>query len=308
VTGFAWLASYPKSGNTWFRLLIANLAARDEPADINAMPERGGIASGRGDFHFHTLIDSGLLTHDEADALRPRVYEAIARDGGADDGSDDSRDKSRLPRLIKAHDAYLDTPLGEPLLAAARGASRAILIVRDPRDVAPSLANHRHSTIDAAIDFLVDREACFAAGARSQNAQLRQRLLDWSGHAASWLDQRDLPVHLVRYEDLKAAPVATFAAALDFLGCAFTADELEQAVDFASFERLQAQEKANGFAEWRSPDGTDLFFRRGESQGWRRELTPEQARRIEAAHAPMMARLGYGIDVEVADLPRAGGV
>jgi hypothetical protein len=310
VTEFAWLASYPKSGNTWFRLLLANLATGEEPANINALPERGGIASNRSDFHFHTLIDSGLLTHDEADALRPRVYEAIAKHGDDGDDADSGRDlgdRSRLPRLIKAHDAYVDTPLGEPLLAA-RGARRAILIVRDPRDVAPSLANHRHTTIDAAIDFLVDRGACFAAGARHQNAQLRQRLLDWSGHAASWLDQGDLPVHLVRYEDLKAAPVETFTAALDFLGVSFRRDEVERAVDFASFERLQAQEKANGFAEWRSPGGTDLFFRRGESQGWRRELTAEQARRIEAAHAPMMARLGYGIDVEVADLPRAGGV
>jgi len=311
VSAFAWLASYPKSGNTWFRLLIANLTAGDEPADINALPERGGIASGRGDFHFHTLIDSGLLTHDEADVLRPRVYEAIAEHGGGDDGAESGRDESeqsRLPRLIKAHDAYLDTSLGEPLLAAARGARRAILIVRDPRDVAPSLANHRRSTIDAAIDFLVDRQACFAAGARSQNAQLRQRLLDWSGHAASWLDQGDLPVHLVRYEDLKAMPVETFTAALDFLGVSFSRDEVERAVDYASFERLQAQEKANGFTEWRAQDGTGLFFRRGESQGWRHELTPAQAGRIEAAHAPMMARLGYRIDVEVADLPRAGGV
>ena len=274
------------------------------------MPERGGIASGRGDFHFHTLIDSGLLTHDEADVLRPRVYEAIAEQGGADDDDGDHiADLARLPRLIKAHDAYLDTPLGEPLLAGVRGGCGAILIVRDPRDVAPSLANHMHSTIDEALDFLGDREACFAGGARGQNSQFRQRLLGWSGHAASWLDQRDVPVHLARYEDLKAAPIETFRAALDFLDLRFSPrGGGTQAVDFASFERLQAQERANGFTEWRSPDGTDLFFRRGESQGWRRELTAEQARRIEAAHAPMMARLGYAIDVEVADLPRAGGV
>jgi hypothetical protein len=308
VTEFAWLASYPKSGNTWFRLLIANLAAGDEPVDINAMPERGGIASGRGDFHFHTLIDSGLLTHDEADALRPRVYEAIAGEDGGDGSDDDSggRDGTRLPRLIKAHDAYLASPLGEPLLAAARGASRAILLVRDPRDIAASLANHRHSTIDAAIDFLIDREACFAASARGQNTQLRQRLLDWSGHAASWLNQRDLPLHLVRYEDLMAAPVQTFAAALGFLGCAIADDKVARAVDFASFDRLQAQEKARGFAEWRSRQGGGLFFRRGESQGWRRELTREQARRIEAAHAPMMARLGYSAKADGADLCASG--
>ena len=62
MTEFSWLASYPKSGSTWFRMLVANLAAGDEPADINAASGRGGIASARGEFQFHTFIDSGLLT------------------------------------------------------------------------------------------------------------------------------------------------------------------------------------------------------------------------------------------------------
>ena len=45
-------------------------------------------------------------------------------------------------RFVKVHDAYTLTPKGEPLLAGRRGADGAIVIVRDPRDVAPSLANH----------------------------------------------------------------------------------------------------------------------------------------------------------------------
>jgi len=301
VTDAAWLASYPKSGNTWFRMLVANLAATDEPIDINDLPEGGGIASARAPFHYHTFIDSGLLTHDEADALRPRVYEAIPRDR-EDDGD------NVLTRLIKAHDAYLMTPLGEPLLAGSRGAGRAILIVRDPRDVAGSLANHRHSTLDQAIDFLNDRQACFASSTRGQNAQLRQRLLDWSGHAASWLDQRDLPVHVVRYEDLKATPVETFRTAMDFIGRPCTPREAQKAVEFAGFDRLQAQEKASGFTEWRPRGDGELFFRRGESQGWRRELTLDQVRRIETAHAQMMAQLRYTVEMGAADRPAAGAL
>jgi hypothetical protein len=79
-----WLASYPKSGNTWFRILLANLSARDgKPVDINDLPEDAGIASARGPFDRVSLIESGLLTHDEIDCLRPRIYEALAR--GADD-------------------------------------------------------------------------------------------------------------------------------------------------------------------------------------------------------------------------------
>lgn len=290
MTGIIWLASYPKSGNTWFRLLVANLSATDKPTDINAMAERGGIASARGEFEFHTMLDSGLLTHDEADALRPRVYEVLT-----DDAEEEAEPETQA-RLVKAHDAYLMTSAGEPML---RAAARAIVIVRDPRDVAASLANHRRSTIDEAIAFMADRDATFAANPRGQALQLRQRLLDWSGHAASWLDQADIPTHLVRYEDLQADPVETFSAALAFAGRPAARADIERSIEFARFERLQAQELERGFAEWRPRNTSALFFRRGQSQAWRSELTAEQVQCIESVHGSMMARLGYPLAAEL---------
>ncbi len=121
MTRTIWLASYPKSGNTWFRMLVANLSATDgKPVDINDLPERGGIASARGPFDYLTLIDSGLLTHDEIDVLRPRVYEELAR--GAQDDEYDKPDAAPPVRFVKAHDAYTLTPKGEP--SAGRPARR----------------------------------------------------------------------------------------------------------------------------------------------------------------------------------------
>lgn len=292
MTDTIWLASYPKSGNTWFRMLVANLSATDAPVDINNLPERGGIASGRGGFEFATLLDSGLLTHDEADALRPDVYAELA-EGNAPDEIDGA-EPDLGPRLVKAHDAYTDSPAGVPLLGGKRGARGAIVIVRDPRDIAPSLANHRGTDIDEAIGFMNNDDAMFCGGFKMQAHQLRQRLLDWSGHVAGWLDQADLPVHLVRYEDLVARPVEIFRAAMIFAGRDVPRAAAERAADFARFDRLQAQERAGGFAEWRRAGRAGhLFFRRGESNGWRLDLTQDQVRRIEAAHAVMMARLGY---------------
>jgi hypothetical protein len=292
---FVWLASYPKSGNTWFRMLAANLLAEDQPIDINLTPERGGIASARGEFEAVTLLDSGLLTHDEADSLRPRVYAAVNAGPAEEDENDGA-----ATRLLKVHDAYLPAPGGEPLLGGPGAGKGAIVVVRDPRDVAPSLANHRNSSVDDAIAFMADRGAAFASSRRAQALQLRQRLLDWSGHIASWLDQTDLPVHLVRYEDLGARPVEVFRAAMAFADRPVTQGDAEKAVDFASFGRLRAQETEYGFAEWRRPGDGRFFFRSGESGGWRRELTADQVRRIEAAHGPMMARLGYPLAAEPA--------
>ena len=113
-----WLASFPKSGNTWLRMLINALAlGPDRALDINALPERGGIASARQPFERLTLLDSDLLTPDEADCLRPRIYEQLAEEAGEPD--DDAG--ALAARFVKAHDAYTLTPKWR---AAARGRAR----------------------------------------------------------------------------------------------------------------------------------------------------------------------------------------
>ena len=290
MTRTIWLASYPKSGNTWFRMLVANLSAKDKPADINDLPERGGIASARGPFDYLTLIDSSLLTHDEIDCLRPRVYEELA--SGAQDDEYDKPENIPPVRFVKVHDAYTLTPKGESLLAGERGGGGAIVIVRDPRDVAPSLANHNRVDIDDAIALMNNWEAVYCAKPGRLDTQLRQKLPGWSGHVASWLDQTDIAVHLVRYEDLQADAVATFRKALDFAGRPATDEEITRATAYADFAELRQQEQDKGFSETpRRPGGP--FFRRGRVGCWRDELTAEQVARIEIAHAPMMLRLGY---------------
>src|ERR1700730_3533707 len=102
MTRTFWLASYPKSGNTWLRLLIGNLWAEDgQPTGLDRLV-RDGIASDRNRFDQVMLIDSGLLTHDEVDYLRPRAYQAIAR-GELDDQV--GRLEAAAPiRFVKVHD------------------------------------------------------------------------------------------------------------------------------------------------------------------------------------------------------------
>lgn len=274
-----WLASYPKSGSTWFRLLLAGLSAGDDDApDVNRL-YTAGIASDRAAFEENTLLDSSLLTHDEIDRLRPRVYEALAADAAV----------RGTVQFVKVHDAYSVAPGGEPLLGGARAASGAIVIVRDPRGVAASLAHHQSWPMDDAIAFMNRSDADTV-----DLPQLRQRLYDWSTHAGSWLDQRDLPTCLVRYEDLHDDTVGVLLEALAFAGCPSTRNAAERAVRLTSFDALQASERAGGFAEARSRSGRP-FFRRGQKDGWRDELSPAQIASVEAAHGPMMRRLGYAL-------------
>jgi hypothetical protein len=298
ITRTIWLASYPKSGNTWLRMLIANLSASDDrPVDINDLPEQSGIASARGAFEHLLLIDSGLLTHDEVDRLRPRVYEALAV--GAGDDSDDQDTEDRSVRFVKVHDAYTLTPDGEPLLAGSRGAHGAVVIVRDPRDVALSFANHAGITVDAAITFLNNPDAGFCVGTTGLPQQFRQRLPGWSGHVESWLDQNDIPIHVVRYETMKQDAAGALREILSFAGRQATDEQIARAVRFADFEKLREQERTSGFREAPPRQIRAGFFRRGIAGAWREELTAEQVARVESAHGPMMRRLGYALSDEL---------
>ncbi len=295
MTRTIWLASYPKSGNTWLRVLLANVLLKAErPVDINDLPARGTIASARGSFDRLLLIDSGLLTHDEVDCLRPRVYEELARGAEAHHGASElATPNIRFP---KVHDAYTWTPKGEPLLAGDRGADGAIVVVRDPRDIAPSLADYVDGSIDDAITFMNDKDSAWCTRITSQDAQLRQKFPSWSGHVASWLDQSDIPVHLIRYEDLRTDTFAVLRDALRFASVMADPADIQRAVPFSSFSELQRQERSKGFSEAAQRPGAK-FFRRGESGRWRDDLTSEQVARIEQAHGPMMLRLGYTLTI-----------
>ena len=147
--------------------------------------------------------------------------------------------------------------------------------------------------IDVTIAFMGDHEAGFCAKTNRLHNQLRQQLPSWSGLIASWLDQHDIPVHLVRYEDLKTTPPACSPCA-GFQRRPVSDEQIRRAVAFADFAQLRQQEQSKGFREAPRPHTAGNFFRRG-TAGGRDELTPEQAARIETAHGGNDAAPGLSI-------------
>jgi hypothetical protein len=270
-----WLASYPKSGNTWLRAVYSAWVT-GSAVDPNDLRD-GAMAASRGAFDEALGVPSASMTPDEVEMVRPRADEVIA--AGA-----------REPLLRKIHDAYVRGPAGEPIVSVA--ATRAALyVIRDPRDVAVSYAHHSGETLEWARRRLSDRGAAMSDRADRLEPQLRQRLGTWSEHVRGWVDDTPFPVAVVRYEDCVAAPVETFSRALRFAGLDVDDEAIEFAVEHAQFDRLRAAEGEHGFAE-RAPDAPS-FFRRGPAGSWRDDLSADLAAAIAEDHREVMARFGY---------------
>lgn len=277
MTGIVWLASYPKSGNTWFRVFLTNLLRDDDcPASINEL-ESTPIASARGIFDEHTGIDGSDLTMEEIDRLRPEIYTHLA-------------ETAEDPLFMKIHDAYVTVDDGIPLIPA-RATKAAIYFIRNPLDVAVSFAHHSASNADKTISMMANREAAMCKATDRLVNQLRQPLRSWRLHVLSWVDEAPFPVCPIRYEDMVQRSPETFEKAVGFAGLAHTPEQIQKALEFSSFEMLKEQEEKNGFRE-KNPM-SESFFRKGRIGSWREELSEAQARRIIDDQADVMRRFGY---------------
>ena len=265
-----WLASYPKSGNTWVRVFLHNYIVNTEtPHSINSLVDFS-VAECAMAFYGPP---GEVMEPRAVQAKRPAAHETLT--GLHEDLV-----------FVKTHNANLDVH-GVPLCTPAATAG-AIYIVRDPRDVALSYAAFTGRTVDEIIDFMSQEGAANA----SDGVQVFELLSSWSGHALSWVAAtRRL---LVRYEDLLAQPERGFGRIIRFLGEADAAPEperLSRAIAFSSFDTLARQEEREGYQASGAASGK--FFRAGKAGGWREKLSAAQAAKIWAAHGQVMEKFGY---------------
>ena len=274
-----WCASYPKSGNTWLRALLTAYTGGGA-VDINKLD--GGDQPGAHAMLFD-LLGLGVSTLAAADVepLRRLTTRLSTRPGA---------DGAATPVFRKVHDAYGPACDGVPRFVPA-DTRLVAYVVRDPRAVAVSWAHHLNVPHVEAVEIMRRRPPATAFGSPWLTGESGYRLGTWSEHVESWLDQGDLPVVVVRYEDLLADPVAGLARVVGAVGLDVDPAAVSAAAEACSFGALATQEIVHGFVE--APRADRPFFRRGEAEGWRRELDPALADRVVADHEAVMRRLGY---------------
>jgi hypothetical protein len=265
-----WLASYPKSGNTWVRAFLANLIAnRPTPVPLAELPRYGTADSDPELYSRLAGRPSTELSFAELCLLRPRVHAAIA---------------AAAPRtvFVKTHSmagVFEGVPLHNPTVSAG-----AIYIVRNPLDVVVSMAHHFGLSHAAAIRFLGDPRAA------TENSALftSEFLGSWSQHVHSWTQWAGPRILVLRYEDLLDKPQKHFARIARLIGLDGDRARLMRAIDHASFAALAAMERRDGFVEAASQERR--FFRAGRANQWREALRHDEVRQVIADHREQMAR------------------
>jgi len=268
-----WLASYPKSGNTWLRAFLANLIAnRAEPVPLGELPAYAEDEASPYLFGALAGRPSVELDIGEIAALRPEVHAAIAA-------------RAQGTRFVKTHNmngGFDGHPLHNWQVSAG-----AICVVRNPLDVAVSMTHHFGIGLDEAIERLADENV-----ATGNDALFVSQILgSWSTHVKSWADIADERFVVLRYEDLVDKPAKAFAKVAKLVGIAQDRTRIERAMRHASFRSLSAMERKDGFVE--ASDKGSRFFRSGRANEWRDALSREQVRRVIGAHREQMARFKY---------------
>jgi hypothetical protein len=271
-----WLASYPRSGNTYLRALLANyLHGADEPLSINALQT-------------YTLGEDSWRTWREATGLGPEDLDLDRSWAGR--SSYYERVRARVgegPLLVKTHTLngiYQGVPAFE-----FRPGDRVIHVVRHPCDVAVSTADFNGIDLDEAIDRLL-QDGLFVDGRPRAGVEL---LGSWDQHTRNWLNEGRIPVQTFRFFDLVERPEESLGAMLGFMELASDPARISRAVDFTRFDSLRAQEERSGFAEGSPRASSGRFFRDGRSSQWLEVLSPEQAERLIQPNQARLDQLGF---------------
>lgn len=275
--GIVWLASYPKSGNTWIRAFLYALyrLGRGDSLETVNLNRMNDFQRSDTDAALYAPFLPGKITEVDRSAIaaaRPRVQQAIARD-------------ARGLVLVKTHNARI-RDRSHPLINAA-ASTGAIYVLRNPLDVAISFAKFMGVPIDEAITAMETP----GFGTNLTESVAYTIFGTWSENVASWTERPEPAVHVVRYEDLLERPRESFAAIARHVRMAPPPEHLDEAIAFCSFDNLRRLERRDGVKD--KPSEATEFFRAGRAGQWRDELTATQIERVTARHGVQMRRFGY---------------
>ena len=273
-----WIASYPKSGNTWMRLILKNIFFKTKSGEELKGLDYFPYFEVAKNYEFIKEIN----TNDFNKLNQMQVlakYRIIAQENVVINGGNFGFFKTHSANLKIRNIPYTneETTLG------------FFYLIRDPREIAVSYANHQNINIDEAIDIMVNHKA-ISFGLDSipmHQSRWDQNILSWSKIKA--------PNLFIKYEDMLENYEDVIYKVLNFFekNFNFNFQDKNNIVSLiltnTNFNKLKEIENKKKFKEQLSNN----FFRSGKKDSWKVALSNTQIRRIEKEFNKTMKFYGY---------------
>ena len=271
-----WIASYPKSGNTWIRAIIASLFFSDNGIFNFKLFKKIRDFEKKENYKFVEKISKiDFKDLDDINIISKYRLEAQKRAKIID--GDFAFFKTHSANIIVKNFVYTnrESTLG------------LIYIIRDPRDIVISYANHKAVTYNNIINLMLSETSIY-------NKSCPQILSSWSHHYNSWIGLK-VPKLIIKYEDLLNNTEKILWSIINFFDQNYkikfsnVEKKINNIIESTNFKKLQNYEKKFGFNESRN----NMFFRVGRSMQWKKELSIIEKNKIEKEFNSTMNTLGY---------------
>ena len=280
-----WIASYPKSGNTWIRTLISSYYYTEDGIfkekkihNIDQFPQKK---------YFKDFKYDKTIVNDTA-RLWLKAQKKINLD--------------KKLRFFKTHNAFGNLN-GNPFTDNTNSIG-AIYVVRDPRNVITSLKNHYELNDNQAYSWMINENNYLydIHNFEEDGYSDFQFISSWSTNYKSWKVQKKIPIKIIKYEDLLKETYLIFKDLINFINMIvnnsehINKDKLKKVIDSTLFDKLRKEEQDKGFTESvLSRDGKRKipFFNLGPKNDWNKILNIKMVKKIEKVFAESMKDLSY---------------
>ena len=272
-----WIASYPKSGNTWLRSLISSYYFSKDKfnlSDLKTIPN----------FSVNDFINDNLIIQNGVDVAKQwlNVQREINKN-------------YKKTLFFKTHNACV--ALNNNLFTDSDNTAGCIYVVRDPRNIITSYKNFEKKTYEKILYHMKNKEAYLFSQKKGEYKSY-EFIGSWADNYNSWFHNKlGVPICLIKYEDLVKDTLGELRKIIDFIAnvqniknYSFNIEKAERAVVDASFENLSKMEQDRGFSEARS---NQKFFNMGEKNNWQKLLPVSIKENIEQCFYSEMKELNY---------------
>ena len=275
-----WIASYPKSGNTYLRSFLASY-----------------YFSKKGKFDFKLLMNIPQFP-----SIRFSQRDFLSFNDAAKNWITNQNfffDKQKI-FFLKTHNSL--NKFNNFEFTTAKETLGAIYIVRDPRNVISSMCNHYSLDTRNALEKMLDVNASLSERAANGDSSNFTYLGSWSEHYRSWKNNSKFKVLFIKFEDLKNDKEMIFEKIINFIEelkdnrkMEINKNKFFNSINSTNFVNLKNKENNEGFEEsYMSKNGKKInFFNMGFKNDWRKLLSKEVAEKISKQLEEELKKLGY---------------